>query len=615
MLDFFRIFVAELLKAGKTLAIQKKNCFMTDYNGDLQFDSTGNVIIGCQTDATNVQIPDNVTDIDEGVFSHCVNIEAFIVADGNTKFKAVDGVLYSKSGSLLISYPAADKSKAFCIPDGVMLIGRNAFMHCCNLVSVSLSDCVRIIGEHAFDGCTNLAEVKMPAELRSIGSKAFANCPSLVDAIVPDGVDNVAADAFDVDFAKRKADVTTIETDTSELEEDTEVTIDDVVYSADGTTLLRVNPTWKGSILVVPNSIRNIAEKAFSECQLLKKIYFPSSHLESVGNHAFDGCVGLEEITLPVGLKSIGDFAFANCTNLRIVVLPITITHIGDGAFSDCKMLSEMSFLVIDPYMVEIHEKAFSGIGDCTLITHSDFALKECQKNDVFGVFKDFITQKNWLENEIPDRTRRTGNSESPLTFDKTGSIVMKCDKDATEVIVPEGIKRIEAHAFSGCTKLTSVILPETLTVIADSAFSGCEALESIVFPEGLERLGMFSFDECKSLRYVVLPATLTEIEMKTFYACESLISVEIPENVKSISTMAFGRCSSLKEVHLKHSDAKNLKIVKDALCDVEGCTLYVPADALESFREHRRFPKIFKSIKAESTLGGIFAFFRKLWK
>lgn len=52
-------------------------------------------------------------------------------------------------------------------------------------------------------------------------------------------------------------------------------------------------------------------------------------------------------------------------------------------------------------------------------------------------------------------------------------------------VVIPEGVTRIAAHAFDGCTALACVTVPDSVTEIGSSAFRSCINLDSIEIPEG----------------------------------------------------------------------------------------------------------------------------------
>ena len=57
----------------------------------------------------------------------CSNVQEITVAAGNTAYKAVDNVLFTKDGTTLIQYPMRSNVKEYVIPDGVTKIGSLAF--------------------------------------------------------------------------------------------------------------------------------------------------------------------------------------------------------------------------------------------------------------------------------------------------------------------------------------------------------------------------------------------------------------------------------------------------------------------------------------------------------
>mgnify|MGYP003295494727 CR=1 FL=1 len=74
-----------------------------------------------------VEIPANVESIGDRAFSACDNLKEFIVAEENTEFTAVDGVLYTKDKTELLRYPNGKTDVVFEIPGGVKIIGDSAF--------------------------------------------------------------------------------------------------------------------------------------------------------------------------------------------------------------------------------------------------------------------------------------------------------------------------------------------------------------------------------------------------------------------------------------------------------------------------------------------------------
>ena len=67
------------------------------------------------------------------------------------------------------------------IPEGVTEIGYEAFYGCWALASITIPNSVTKIGECAFEGCQSLAEITIPGSVTEIGDWAFSCCWSLTD--------------------------------------------------------------------------------------------------------------------------------------------------------------------------------------------------------------------------------------------------------------------------------------------------------------------------------------------------------------------------------------------------------------------------------------------------
>ncbi|MCH5186763.1 MAG: leucine-rich repeat domain-containing protein [Oscillospiraceae bacterium] len=99
---------------------------------------------------------------------------------------SIDGVLYSGDGSALLCYPSGREDAEFSVPEGVLTIGKNAFMGSA-LVKISLPGSVRELGEGAFRNCEALEEVNLP-NITELPKDLFRGCISITSLAVPEGV-------------------------------------------------------------------------------------------------------------------------------------------------------------------------------------------------------------------------------------------------------------------------------------------------------------------------------------------------------------------------------------------------------------------------------------------
>lgn len=133
----------------------------------------------------NVTIPASVTSIGTGVFADCTALNAITVVNGNQKYCAIGGVLYTMSKDVLVQWPAAltvgNSIDGSCTIGSaecpVRVIGDKAFEGCIYLNKITdMYETVATIGEQAFYNCSNLYEVKIPSTVVTIGRQAFYGC-------------------------------------------------------------------------------------------------------------------------------------------------------------------------------------------------------------------------------------------------------------------------------------------------------------------------------------------------------------------------------------------------------------------------------------------------------
>lgn len=145
----------------------------------------------------------------------------------------------------------------------------------------------------------------------------------------------------------------------------------------------------------------------------------------SVADGAFAGHALVERADLPEGLEALGDGAFADCYSLEEVRIPSTVARVGQNPFAGCENLKKM-----------------------------DLAEGQACLSLVNGVL-------------FGDEGRR-------LIFCPRILPMERC-------VVPEGTERIDARAFSYCSKLLSVTLPDSVTDIGAEAFEGRVNLTLVV--------------------------------------------------------------------------------------------------------------------------------------
>ena len=142
-----------------------------------------------------VVIGKSLSDI-EGLFHFTPSLESFEVSEENPYFKAIDGHLYDKSGTVLHRYAKAKAVGTVKIPEGVVVVASEAFFECNKLEKVVFSSTVKEIGKYAFSQCELLSEIELTNGIISIEKAAFYYVPLLKGVYIPESVEYVDYYAF-----------------------------------------------------------------------------------------------------------------------------------------------------------------------------------------------------------------------------------------------------------------------------------------------------------------------------------------------------------------------------------------------------------------------------------
>ena len=102
-------------------------------------------------------------------FNGCTNLKSINVNNDNPSFSSVDGVLFNKDKTELLTYPAGKTEDYYIIPESVKDIAQDSFTLCPNLTGITVSKNVNYIRPGAFSGCSNLTSIYIPQSVTSIG--------------------------------------------------------------------------------------------------------------------------------------------------------------------------------------------------------------------------------------------------------------------------------------------------------------------------------------------------------------------------------------------------------------------------------------------------------------
>lgn len=108
----------------------------------------------------------------------CYGLENIYVHPDNEDFTSVDGVLYSKDGTILEIYPAGKTAEEYTVSESVTTIGANAISNNANLKTVTIPATVTEVNYSAISDCENLTTINLEATT-GIDSSAIARCDNL----------------------------------------------------------------------------------------------------------------------------------------------------------------------------------------------------------------------------------------------------------------------------------------------------------------------------------------------------------------------------------------------------------------------------------------------------
>ncbi|MDO4619932.1 MAG: leucine-rich repeat protein [Lachnospiraceae bacterium] len=132
---------------------------------------------------THVELPDGLLIVGSDAFDGCISLESIEIPESVTE---------------IVSYAFRDceNLKEILLHEGLQTIDYEAFCNCTALTELEIPDSVTTIRSYAFEGCFNLQKIKLSKNLQAIQEKTFYECSSLKSVVVQETVKKIAADAF-----------------------------------------------------------------------------------------------------------------------------------------------------------------------------------------------------------------------------------------------------------------------------------------------------------------------------------------------------------------------------------------------------------------------------------
>ena len=381
------------------------------------------------------------------------------------------------------------------IPEGVTRIGGNTFKGCTNLTSIVIPKGVTRIGNYAFCGCTNLTNITIPEGVSCVGKCALFGCNKLENVNIPVSLGAHLNEFLDTNDALRIhiADLSVLSAKFRKYAA--------LCFAKDSG--LPEDPRFENHSKYLKANAGKLVNEAMIEPALLSLLCREKwikakdadaflAAVQQTGNaEAIALMLNYQSITLTRQEKekerlrkekeenTIFDRAIARMNQQGITGLNFVV----DGFL----------FSFYDKNELKKHIEKNGGKLQTTISAKTDyFITNEPQSNTE--------KQKKAAELGIEVITERQFNDKANRSFAIEDGRLIRYLGAGGEVVIPEGVTRINNYVFEKYTNLTNITIPEGVTRIGSGAFKDCTNLTSIVIPESVTVIGDWTFDGCNQL-------------------------------------------------------------------------------------------------------------------
>lgn len=489
---------------------------------------------------TTINIPAGTDDIKDGAFAQIKGLTAITVDAGNTKYSAVDGVLYENNGGnkYLKAYPVAKAGTDFTVPNGTYGVSTNAFQLAQNLTTIklpaSIQDLPTSAESNGFTSAANLTAIKVDA-----GNANFKDEDGVV--LTKDGKTLVA-----YPFARRG--------------------VPDSNYDGPSVTM------HPGEVYTIPNSVETIAKGAFAQVQHITAVKL--NNVKKISAGAFYSVRNLRNVELGASVETIEDGAITGSPDFtRFAVDSNNPNYTADAEGIIYTKNQEELVLYPSgrageyttlPTTKKIRKRAFYYAQKVTKVNFNS-ALENID-NDAFQV----TTALKEITFASPSNLKRIGTwvfyssgltkLELPASLKEIGSTAFGNNKDLKTVTVANNsqLESIGTYAFSGNSNLESFTFEGStaLKTIGQGAFTNDIKLASFDVPANVETIDRAAFDGTSSMKHVTFqaPAKIKQIKEAAFQNANALENIDLPEGLEEIQKDAFNSCTSLVEMGIPAS-------------------------------------------------------------
>lgn len=156
-------------------------------------------------------------------------------------------------------------------------------------------------------------------------------------------------------------------------------------------------------------------------------------------------------------------------------------------------------------------------------------------------------------------------------------------------------LRSLPTIGLANMRQLTTVRLPQSIIKLGRDSFAGCLMLSGILLPDKLENIEAGAFYNCRKLSDINIVRSVDKVGKGAFENCIALSQLII-EGAPAIDQKAFAGCSALSKVVCFSCEPP--VVHSDSFVGINvSCVLAVPADAVESYRSHPVWGRVFSQI------------------
>ncbi len=613
----------------KTLIFGCKNTGL--YNGVKVIDQYA--FSGC-VGLESVKIPGTVTNIVDGAFAGCVSLKTVMTDSANKKYEGVNNCLIEVNtqadGSVKRTLVLGTNNSVITEEMKIDSISKSAFAAAAALKEIYIPTSVFEIAKDTFAGCVALEKVTIANPELKLDSDIFANCKSIKSVTVPS--DMLAETIIKNKVFANCAAIKNIDAPAEIAEYLVRIsgnTVETIVVSG-GEELSR--ESFKDckalTSVTLPTTLKVIGDSAFENCEKLSKVSFNGEcGLAVIGHHAFSGCKLFsafgdgKELVVPKSVGEIGEYAFSgtaitaveledgsklasvghmvfgNCQKLVSVDLPATIESVDYNAFGSSNNIKNASIPAhaircLGAAKVEVLN-VISGERIDTYALRGNATLKELNLPKEL----EYIDVRGF--EGCSALAKITVDAENAIYESVDNCIITKADKTlilgCKSSIIPDGVKTIASYAFAKST-VAKIVIPKSVEVIEAFAFAECKKLSEIVI-KGEPVIDSYAFDGTNAITKAVIPAsaisaickdTLNTLEITSgetiadgaLKNCTSLTTLTVCDTIKSVGKDVFKGCVNITTVTapaliLEHLEGDNVvTVIVNAPADIEADVL-----------------------------------------